>query len=251
MRESGLLGKKLGMTQIFDESGLCIPVTVVQLGPCTVVQKKAQKTDGYASVQIGFESLSEKKVTKPYLGHFKKRGLAPFRYLKEFQIGEEGVYSVGQLLDINLFQIGDSINVEGVAKGKGFQGVVKRHGFSGGPGTHGSHFHRLPGSIGQCTSPSEVQKGQKLPGRMGGNRVTVRNLKIVGLRPKENILLMRGAVPGPNHGLVFVRLNSEVFEERVKALASAENKEVETSKEEKPTDDKKKEASELKNREIS
>jgi large subunit ribosomal protein L3 len=219
MRDSGLLGKKVGMTQIFDEAGTCTPVTVLRVGPCTVVQKKTQDSEGYSAVQIGYEALKEKKVNKPYRGHFEKSTLKPFRYLKEFQIPAEETYSVGQLLDVGLFKVGDCIDVTGISKGRGFQGVVKRHGFKGGPGAHGSHFHRVPGSIGQCTTPGEVQKGQKMPGRMGGSRVTVKNLKIMAVRPEEDILLTKGAVPGPNDGLVFIRLNSEIFEERIKTEA--------------------------------
>lgn len=221
MAKSGLFGKKLGMTQIFDESGVCIPVTILQVGPCAIVQIKSRSTDGYSAVQIGFEPIEEKKRNKPYLGHFKKKGLTPFRYLGEFRIPEEQNYEIGRRLDVNLFQVGDCIDITGTSKGKGFQGVIKRHGFSGGPGAHGSRFHRVPGSIGQCTTPGEVDKGRKLPGRMGSDRVKARNLKIVAIRSEENIVLAKGAVPGPNDGLIFMHLNEKLFEQRVKEMAPA------------------------------
>ncbi len=211
----GLLGTKLGMTQIYDESGTCTPVTVLQVGPCTVVQKKTAKEDGYAAVQIGYQELDEKKLNKPRRGHFQVRKLKPLRYLQEFHIRNEGLYEVGQTLSIALLQVGDRVDIVGTSKGKGFQGVMRRHGHSGGPGAHGSRFHRIPGSIGQCTHPGEVAKGTKLPGRMGGQRVTTRHLTVVGIREAENRLLVRGAVPGPNDGLVFIRFGNGDFEKRV------------------------------------
>ncbi len=228
MARSGLLGKKLGMTQIYNESGQCIPVTVLQVGPCTVVQKKTAESDGYSAVQIGFGEIPERKVNKPKTGHFAKASVKPYRHLKEITVIDDATYSVGQQLGISLVEVGDKVDVIGISKGKGFQGVVKRHGFAGGPKSHGSHFHRVPGSIGQCTSPGEVHKGQKMPGRMGGDQVTVRNLKIVGVRAEENLLLARGAVPGPNDGLIFIRLNDELFEGRIKeqSVAASQAEEV-------------------------
>ncbi len=222
MAHGGILGKKVGMTQIFDDTGKCIPVTVLSVGPCTVVQKKTREVEGYAAVQIGYEPLKESKVNKPMAGHFKKNESKPFRHLKEIRLTNEDDLAVGQSLDVKLFQVGDCIDVIGTSKGKGFQGVIKRHGFKGGPGAHGSHFHRVPGSIGQCTTPGEVMKGQKLPGRMGGDQVTTRNLKVVAIRPDENLILTKGAVPGPNDGLIFVRLVESTFGERVKAAAPQE-----------------------------
>lgn len=211
----GILGTKLGMTQIFNESGECIPVTVVRVGPCTVTQKKSKAKEGYAAVQIGFQDIKDKHLNKPQQGHFKANGLKPQRHLREFRISDEGLYDVGLSLDITLFQAGDKVDVSGQSKGKGFQGVIKRHGHAGGPGAHGSRFHRAPGSIGQNTSPGEVAKGTKLPGHMGGRSITVRNLEVVGVRSEEQNLLLRGAVPGPNGGLVFVRLSPAVFEQRI------------------------------------
>lgn len=231
MQGSGLLGKKMGMTQIFDESGECIPVTVLRIGPCAVVQKKTAETDGYTAVQIGYESQRENRSNKPAIGHFKRSGCGPYRYLREIRAADHESYAVGQVLDVKLFHVGDSVDVTGKTKGKGFQGVIKRHGFKGGPGAHGSHFHRVPGSIGQCTSPGEVHKGRKMPGRMGANRVTIRNLRVVAVSPDENILIMRGAVPGPNDSLVFVRLNTEVFEQRIKETTQAKEESKEEPKE--------------------
>lgn len=210
----GLLGKKLGMTQIYDEAGVCVPVTVLQLGPCPIIQKKTQERDGYAAVQIGYEEIAERKVNKPELGLFKKQKLKPLRFLREFRIQDEGLFEAGQILSVALLRTGDSIDVIGTSKGKGFQGVIKRHGLHGGPAAHGSRFHRTTGSIGQRTSPGEVAKGQKLPGHMGACRVTTRGLQIVAVRPEDNIVLARGAVPGAAGGLVFVRLAKDNFEKR-------------------------------------
>lgn len=212
----GLLGTKLGMTQVFDKAGNCIPVTVLRLGPCTVVQKKSKDSDGYTAVQIGYQEVSEKKVTKPLLGHFTSKQLKPLRYLREFRIEDESLFQTGQTLSVNLLQVGDVVDVTGTSKGKGFQGVIKRHGLAGGPAAHGSRFHRTTGSIGQRTSPGEVKKGAKLPGRMGFGRVTTRHLKVVGVRPEEHLVLMGGAVPGPNGGLVFVRLARRTLEQRLR-----------------------------------
>ena len=205
---SGLLGKKLGMTQVFDEAGEVVPVTVIQAGPCVVVQKKAVPKEGYDAIQIGFEEISErreKKLTKPYLGHFKKKNVKPFRFLREFRIAKDAAYEVGQVLTVEGFQVGDLVKVTGISKGKGFQGVIKRHGKAGGPATHGSRFHRTTGSIGQRTSPGEVFKNMKLPGHMGDERVTVSNLKVVQVRPQENLLLVLGAIPGAKNNLVVIR----------------------------------------------
>ena len=217
----GILGTKLGMTQIFNESGECIPVTVIRVGPCTVIQKKSKLKDGYTAVQIGYDDIKEKHLSKPKQGHFKANGLKFHRHLREFRIADEGLYDVGLRLDINLFQFGDKVDVSGESKGKGFQGVMKRHGHSGGPGAHGSRFHRAPGSIGQNSSPGEVAKGTKLPGRMGGEAITVRNLEVVGIRSDEQNILVRGAIPGPNGALVYVRLPQELFEKRIQDLKPA------------------------------
>ncbi len=190
---------------MFDESGDVVPVTVIQLGPCVVIQRKKKASDGYESIQVGFEEVSEKKVNKPYRGHFQKKGQKVFRYLKEYRVAEGDAFEQGQVLTVSGFQIGDAVHVTGVSKGKGFQGVIKRHGKAGGPASHGSRFHRTTGSIGQRTSPGEVFKNMKLPGHLGAERVTVRNLKVVQIRTEENLLFVRGAVPGANQELVSVR----------------------------------------------
>ncbi len=246
MKGTGLLGKKIGMTQIFDDAGACVPVTVIQVGPCTVVDKKTQERDGYSALQLGYEPIEDRKVNRPKMGHFKKAGVKPFRYLREVRLSGDDLGTVGQALDISLFAVGDKIDVMGTSKGKGFQGVIKRHGFSGGPGAHGSHFHRVPGSIGQCTSPGEVHKGQKMPGRTGGNSVTVRNLRVVALRADDNVLLIRGAIPGPNDGIVFLRMDEALFQERAQAAVPAEvaeeSVEQESAAEEAVTDEKPAEA---------
>jgi large subunit ribosomal protein L3 len=201
---ANLLGKKLGMTQVFDETGDVVPVTVIQAGPCTVVQKRTKEKDGYEAIQLGFEELPERKASKPYKNHFAKKNLKPFRYLREFkgQAAEQG-----DVLTVEGFKVGDYVKVSGVSKGKGFAGVIKRHGKAGGPASHGSRFHRTTGSIGQRTSPGEVFKNMKLPGHMGDDTVTVQNLKVVAVRVEENLLLLRGAVPGSKNNLVIIRAN--------------------------------------------
>ena len=189
----GILGKKLGMTQIYTEDGKAYPVTVVEAGPCCVVQVKTLDNDGYEAVKIGFSEVKERKVNKPLLGSFKKAGVRPFKVLKELPMGG---LQVGEFITVKQFTKGDRISVSGISKGKGFQGVMKRHNFSGGPGSHGSMFNRAPGSIGASSYPSRVWKNQKMPGHMGSERVTVRNLEIVDVRTDQNILLIKGAIPG-------------------------------------------------------
>jgi large subunit ribosomal protein L3 len=189
----GILGKKIGMTQIYTEDGKAYPVTVVEAGPCCVVQVKTLDNDGYEAVKIGFLEVNEKKVNKPLLGSFKKAGVKPFKVLKELPMGS---LQVGEFITVEKFTKGDRISVSGISKGKGFQGVMKRHNFSGGPGSHGSMFNRAPGSIGASSYPSRVWKNQKMPGHMGSERVTVRNLEIVDVRTDQNILLIKGAIPG-------------------------------------------------------
>jgi large subunit ribosomal protein L3 len=200
---NGLLGKKLGMTQVFDAEGRLIPVTVIEAGPCRVAQVKTREQDGYEAVQLSFEDVPERKLTKAELGHLKKHQLPPGRRLKEFK--KTGEVQVGQVIKADLFQKGDWVDVEGVSKGKGFQGVVKRHHYAGGPETHGSMFHRAPGSIGSSSFPSRVWRGKTLPGQMGNERVTVQRLKVIEARAEENLLFVSGAVPGATGGLVVVR----------------------------------------------
>ncbi len=201
---TGILGKKLGMTQIFDEKGKVIPVTVVEAGPCRVIQLKTKERDGYETIQVGYEEIKKlKKVTRPVTGHFKKAGVPPCRILREIPMsGEPGV---GDVITVDRFQKGDRVVATGISKGKGFQGVMKRLGYSGGPGSHGSMFNRAPGSIGGSSFPSRVWKNTGMPGRMGGRRVTVKNLAVVDVKPEQNLILIMGALPGPVGGYIEIR----------------------------------------------
>lgn len=197
----GIIGKKIGMTQQYS-GGELIPVTVIQAGPCAVVQKKTAERDGYEAVQLAFEEEKKKdRVTKAVAGHFKKSAVAPHRFLREFRTGE---FEQGQVLTVDMFKKGELIAVSGVTKGKGFAGVMKRHNFAGGPGGHGSMFNRAPGSIGASAYPSRVWPGKKLPGHMGSVNVTVKNIEIVDVRPEQNLLFVRGAVPGGDNGLLLI-----------------------------------------------
>jgi large subunit ribosomal protein L3 len=214
----GLLGKKKGMTQIFDKDGNQVPVTVIETGPCTVTQKKTLKNEKYDAIQIAFEEISKKKsrkASKPYSGHFKKSKLKTFRYLKEIRT-DDPQYEIGQVITIASFKSGDALDITGTSKGKGFQGVIKRHGKAGGPASHGSRFHRTPGSIGQCAWPGRVFKNMKLPGQMGNKRITTLGLKLVEVRPEENLLLVRGSIPGADGGVVFISNRNAKLPEPVK-----------------------------------
>src|SRR6059036_3358955 len=199
-----LLGKKLGMTQVFVEDGIVERVTVVQAGPCRVTGLRTEDRDGYTAVQLGYGDVPERKLTKAQIGHTKKSGDAPLRHLREFRGEGEGL-EVGQELTVDVFEKGQTVKVSGVSKGKGFQGTVKRHRFSRGPVSHGSHNVRAPGSIGASATPSRVFKGIRGPGHMGSERVTQRGLTVVDVREGENLLLVRGAVPGPRNGVVELR----------------------------------------------
>jgi large subunit ribosomal protein L3 len=202
----GILGKKLGMTQIYLEDGTAVPVTVVLAGPCTVVQRKTAERDGYDAVQIGLvEKRPPRRVPKPLAGHFAKAGATPSRRLVEFQVEPGDEIAAGDQVVASIFAADDYVDVVGTSKGKGFQGVIKRHGFRGGRATHGSMFHRAPGSIGASAFPSRVYPGLKLPGRMGGARVTAKNLRVVKVDPEQNLLYLRGAVPGANDGYLAIR----------------------------------------------
>jgi large subunit ribosomal protein L3 len=204
----GILGKKVGMTQIFDDRGEVIPVTVIEAGPCFVAQIKTVERDGYTAIQLGFEEAKPKRLTQPQLKHLQKSSLPALRYLREIRMAPEDMADLeeGQRLTVALFEPGEYVDVSGVSKGRGFAGVVKRHGFGGGPKTHGqSDRHRAPGSIGACTTPGRVFKGKRMPGRMGGDRVTVQNLEVVMVDPERNLLAIRGAVPGAKNGLVEIR----------------------------------------------
>ncbi len=211
-RKEGLLGRKVGMTQVFADDGSHVPVTVIEAGPCTVVGIRTTATHGYDALQLGFGE-KKKGVSKPAAGHFKKANVAPTRVLREVRL-EKGEmlrgYEVGGKVTAELFKPGDLVDVIGVSKGKGFQGGVKRHGWSGGDATHGSMFHRAPGSIGASSDPSRVWPGHHLPGRMGGVRRTVLNLVVVRVFPEQNLVLVRGAVPGPNGSVVMVRKSVKI-----------------------------------------
>ena len=210
----GLLGKKLGMTHVYDEYGRRQTVTAVQAGPCTVIRLREPKRDAYHAVQVGFEPMPESKVSKAVLGQFKKAGTTPFRYVREFRLpalpkdgaspADGGEWKVGHQLTVELFQENELVDVAGVSIGKGFQGGMKRWHWSGGPKTHGSTSHRAPGSIGSTTTPGRVWRGHHLPGHMGADRVTVQNVRIVRLDPQNNLLLIEGAIPGAEHQLVVV-----------------------------------------------
>jgi large subunit ribosomal protein L3 len=202
-----LIGKKVGMTQLFDENGKVVPVTVIEAGPCPVVQRKTAASDGYEAIQIGFwPQLKAKRVTRPMRGHFEKVKVAPQKHLREFRLESAAPpsYTVGQVLTVALFEVGEKVRVTGVSKGKGFQGGVKRWGYRGGPETHGSMFHRAPGSIGASSFPSRVFKGHHMPGRMGGALTTVKGLKVVKIILEQNLLLVRGAVQGPAGSLLTI-----------------------------------------------
>jgi large subunit ribosomal protein L3 len=200
----GLIGKKIGMTQIYSSDGNVVPVTVIEAGPCAVVQKKTVERDGYPALQLSFKEIAPAKLTKPLQGHFKKLNGKAYAILKEFRIAEADKYEVGDQITAEIFNPGEKVQVAGVSKGKGFQGNIKRWGFSRGPMTHGSKFHRAVGSSGMSAWPSKVLKGKKMPGHMGSTRVTVKNLEIVDLREQENIVLIKGAVPGRKNGIVTI-----------------------------------------------
>ena len=204
--QKAIIGKKVGMTQIFDETGKVIPVTVIEAGPCTVVQKKTVENDGYESVQLGFEDLADKKLTKPMKGHFEKAGVSAKKYLKEFRLENCAAYNVGDVLKADVFAAGDKIDVVGTSKGKGYAGVVKRWNAHSQEHTHGvGPVHRSVGSTGANTDPSRVMPGKHMPGHLGSEQVTVQNLEIVKVDAEANMIAIRGAVPGPKGGVVFIK----------------------------------------------
>jgi len=200
----GLIGRKIGMTQLFDEKGDIVPVTVVEAGPCTVTEIRTSERDGYTALQLGFGTNKEKRFTKPYLGQFTKRNLPPSRHLREFRIPDVSAFTLGQTLNAAVFEKGEHVDVEGTTKGRGFAGIIKRHGFKGGHASHGPTMGREPGSIGSSAYPSRVIKGKRLPGRMGGKPLTSKNLMVAGVDVEQNVVLVRGAIPGPTNGLVFI-----------------------------------------------
>jgi len=200
----GLIGRKVGMTQIHGEKGEVLPVTVIEVGPCTVTEVRSADRNGYTAIQLGFGTNKEIRFTKPLLGQFQKRNLPPSRHLREFRVDEGHGYEVGKQLDATLFEKGERVDVAGVTRGRGFQGVVKRHGFAAGHASHGPTAGKQPGSIGSSAYPSRVIKGKRLPGRMGGENLKAKNLRVVDVNPELNVVLVLGAVPGPTNGLVYV-----------------------------------------------
>ena len=200
----GLIGRKVGMTQIFDEKGEAVPVTVIEAGPCTVSEVRTAERHGYQAVQLGFGTNLESRFLRPVLGQFKKRNLPPARHLREFRVADVSGLEPGQTLTVAMFEKGKHVDVQGVTKGRGFAGVVKRHKFVAGHASHGPTAGKQPGSIGASAYPSRVIKGKRLPGRMGGVNLTIKNLEVIGVDPEQNVLMVRGAVPGPTNGLLFV-----------------------------------------------
>ena len=197
-----LIGRKLGMTRYFIEDGASVPVTLIKAGPCVVIQKKTLEKDGYEAIQVGFEVQKEKRINKPLKGHFKTAGDRFFMHLAEIRVDDTSDFEVGQEIKSDIFEIGDVVQVSGRSKGRGFTGVMKRWGFSGGRKTHGSRSHRVPGSIGMSATPGRVFKGKKLPGRMGSQRITIKNLRILDLRPEQDVIALKGSVPGSRNSLV-------------------------------------------------
>jgi large subunit ribosomal protein L3 len=216
----GLIARKRGMTQVFSDAGNAVPVTVLEAGPCPVVQVKTKSSDGYEALQIGFEP-KRKNLGKPMAGHFKKASVAATRVLREVRLKSVEGYQVGQTLTVELFKAGELVDVSGVTKGRGFQGGVKRHGWYGGDATHGSMFHRAPGSIGASSDPSRVYPGHHLPGRMGADRVTVPHLEVVRVLPEQHLLLVKGAIPGATGGLLLVRKSVKLSKAQQHAAKAA------------------------------
>lgn len=203
---NAIYGKKIGMTQLFDEDGKVIPVTVIEATPNKVCQVKTAATDGYEAVQLGFGTIKEQKVNKPMAGHFAKQGVEPVRYLREVRVADGSEHTVGEEVTVANFADVKKVDVTGTSKGKGFAGVMRRYGFGGGPGGHGAHFHRAPGSVGQCAYPSRVFKGVRLPGHMGCDTVTTKNLEVVRIDEDMNLIMLKGSVPGGKNGVVRIRM---------------------------------------------
>lgn len=200
----GLLGKKVGMTSVFASDGTIVPVTVIEAGPCVVTQIKTLKTDGYNAVQLGFGKKNLDKCNRPQAGHFSKSGDAGFVTLKEFRVEDPEAFELGQVIGLDMLKPGDKVNVSGTSKGRGFQGTIKRHGFGRGPETHGSRNHRKPGSVGCSAWPARIVRGKKMPGHMGVDRKTIKNLVVVDVRPEDNLLMVKGPVPGAKTGILEV-----------------------------------------------
>ncbi len=238
----GLIGKKIGISRTFDDEGNVVPVTVIKAGPCTVVQKKSREKDGYSAIQLGFvEEKDLKRPTKPQIGHFEKSGLPPTKILREFRFDERGKIKEGDQFFVDIFEAGEKVHIVGTSKGKGFAGVVKRWGFHGGKATHGSMFHRAPGSVGASAFPSRVVKGKKLPGHMGNERVTVRNLTVVQADKDNNLLVVKGAVPGANGGYLLIKKASfhlDILSEPEQPKAEQPEPEKTEAKQPKPEESK-------------
>lgn len=203
--QKAILGKKIGMTQLFTEDGVVIPVTVLEAGPVAVTQKKTVENDGYSAIQVGFMDVKDKHLTKPEKGHFAKAGVEGKKYLKEFRLEDDSAYEVGAIIKADIFAEGDKVDVTGISKGHGYAGTVKRWGTHRGPMSHGSGYHRGVGSLGACSTPSRVMKNKRLPGHMGVEQVTVQNLDIVKIDVEKNLILIKGAVPGPKGGILTIR----------------------------------------------
>ncbi len=193
------------MSQVFDENGAAIPVTVVEAGPCPILQKRIPEKDGYSAIQIGFGKCKEKNVAKPMLGHFKKAGTDPMAFIREIRLDDTNGYEVGQTLNVELFEAGEQVDISGISKGRGFSGTVRRYNTGRGPSSHGSHYHRRPGSSGQSSDPSRVYKGKVNPGQYGNEKVTVQNLTVIGTEPEKNLLIIKGSIPGSRNGYVIIR----------------------------------------------
>lgn len=202
---NGILGKKIGMTQIFIDKGRIVPVTVIEAGPCIVVGKRTKDKDSYEALQLGFSEAKEKKLTKPKRGYFRKQNVTPQKFLREFRVQSTSDYTIGQQIKVDIFKESDYVDISGITKGKGFTGVVKRWGYSGGKASHGSMHHKAPGSIGQSSDPSRVFKGTGMPGHKGSSKAMVQKLKIIKIDPENNILMVRGAIPGAKNSLVLVK----------------------------------------------
>tara|TARA_B100002019_G_scaffold253428_1_gene234961 strand:- start:464 stop:1093 length:630 start_codon:yes stop_codon:yes gene_type:complete len=201
----GLIGKKLGMTSIYDENGSAVPVTVLEVGPCVVVQRKDEERDGYSAIQLGYAEQKEQRLNKPKLGHYKKAGVEAHRILREFRVTADSEVAIGDLVDVRVFEEVNYVDVVATGKGRGFQGVVKRYDFGGGRASHGGGWLRRTGSIGMCEFPGRVFKGKKMPGHMGSKRVTTQNLRVMQVRVEENLILIKGSIPGANGGIVMVK----------------------------------------------
>jgi large subunit ribosomal protein L3 len=204
-KTNGILGRKVGMTRVYNEHGASIPVTVIEAGPCTILQKKTETKEGYNAIQVGFLEKKQSRMNKPEIGHFKRSGGTGYYHVREFRVEDPDTYELGQQITLGeVLKIGDKVDICGRSKGRGFQGVMKRHGFAGGKASHGSGFQRAPGSIGCSAYPGRVIKGKKMPGRMGNDMKTLKNLTIIDIRAEDNILLVQGAVPGAKNGLVSI-----------------------------------------------